>query len=136
MVATDLWSWRGQKGIQTLIPIWRMASLCLMWCVWRERNARYFLLLSFLSSSPFWPNHLFSLLLPSATLGLAAPEPTSSFLFPSSLLPVSFLLFGLHLEPMRVEERRRLPAVLGSEKCRDFKVKFPLPSCFDFVLFL
>jgi hypothetical protein len=34
-----LGSWRGQKGNQTLIPIWRMAPLCLMWCVWRERNA-------------------------------------------------------------------------------------------------
>jgi hypothetical protein len=64
MVATELWrtilqmfevewimprsvkdmlgSWRGQKGNQTLIPIWRMAPLCLMWCVWRERNARCF----------------------------------------------------------------------------------------------
>jgi hypothetical protein len=35
-------SWRGQKGNKTLIPIWRMAPLCLMWCVWRERNARCF----------------------------------------------------------------------------------------------
>jgi hypothetical protein len=32
----------GQKGNQTLIPIWRMAPLCLMWCVWRERNAHCF----------------------------------------------------------------------------------------------
>jgi len=54
MVATELWrtimqmfgvewvmprsvkdmlgSWRGQKGNQTLITIWRMAPLCLMWC--------------------------------------------------------------------------------------------------------
>jgi hypothetical protein len=64
MVATELWrtilqlfgvewvmpgsvkdmlgSWRSQKGNRTLIPIWRMAPLCLMWCVWRERNARCF----------------------------------------------------------------------------------------------
>jgi hypothetical protein len=64
MVATELWSmilqlfgvvwvmprsvkdmlgnWRGQKGNQTLIPIWRMAPLCVMWCVWREWNARCF----------------------------------------------------------------------------------------------
>jgi hypothetical protein len=34
-----LGSWRGQKGNRTLIPIWRIAPLCLMWCVWRERNA-------------------------------------------------------------------------------------------------
>jgi hypothetical protein len=37
-----LGSWRGQKGNRTLIPIWRMAPLCLMWCVWREQNARCF----------------------------------------------------------------------------------------------
>jgi hypothetical protein len=37
-----LGSWRGQKGNQTLILIWRMALLCVMWCVWRERNARSF----------------------------------------------------------------------------------------------
>jgi len=64
MVATELWrtilqlfgvewvtpgsvkdmlgSWRGQKGNRTLIPIWHMAPLCLMWCIWRERNARCF----------------------------------------------------------------------------------------------
>jgi hypothetical protein len=32
----------GQKGNRILISIWRMAPLCLMWCVWRERNARCF----------------------------------------------------------------------------------------------
>jgi hypothetical protein len=37
-----LGSWRGQKGNRTAIQIWRMAPLCLMWCVWRERNARCF----------------------------------------------------------------------------------------------
>jgi hypothetical protein len=37
-----LGSWRGQKGNRTLIQIWSMAPLCLMWCVWRERNARCF----------------------------------------------------------------------------------------------
>jgi hypothetical protein len=64
MVATELWrtilqlfgvewvmpgsvkdmlgSWRGQKGNRTSIQIWRMAPSCLMWCVWRERNARCF----------------------------------------------------------------------------------------------
>jgi hypothetical protein len=35
-------SWRRQKGNRTSILIWRMAQLCLMWCVWRERNARSF----------------------------------------------------------------------------------------------
>jgi len=37
-----LGSWRGQKGNRTLIQIWRMAPLCLMWCVWREQNTRCF----------------------------------------------------------------------------------------------
>jgi hypothetical protein len=64
MVATELWStilqlfgvvwvmpqsvkdmlgsWRGQKGDRTLILIWQMAPLCLMWYVWREWNAHSF----------------------------------------------------------------------------------------------
>jgi hypothetical protein len=42
LVKDMLGSWRGQKGNRTWLPIWRMAPLCLMWCVWRERNARCF----------------------------------------------------------------------------------------------
>lgn len=38
----DVGSWRGQKGNRTLMPIWRMAPLCLMWCIWRDRNTRNF----------------------------------------------------------------------------------------------
>jgi hypothetical protein len=34
-----LGSWRGQRGNCTVLQIWRMASLCVMWCLWRERNA-------------------------------------------------------------------------------------------------
>jgi hypothetical protein len=37
-----LGSWRAQKGIDTVLQTWRMASLCVMWCLWRERNARSF----------------------------------------------------------------------------------------------
>jgi hypothetical protein len=37
-----LGSWRGQRGICTVIQIWRMAPLCVMWCLWRERNALSF----------------------------------------------------------------------------------------------
>jgi len=33
LVKDMLRSWRGQKGNRTLISIWRMAPLCLMWCV-------------------------------------------------------------------------------------------------------
>jgi hypothetical protein len=25
-----------------MMEVWRMAPLCLMWTIWRERNARYF----------------------------------------------------------------------------------------------
>jgi hypothetical protein len=37
-----LGSWRAQKGNGTVLQTWRMASLCVMWCLWRERNARSF----------------------------------------------------------------------------------------------
>jgi hypothetical protein len=36
-----LGSWRGQRGNWLLVPIWRMASLCLL-CLWNEQNARNF----------------------------------------------------------------------------------------------
>jgi hypothetical protein len=34
--------WRGQLGSRNILEAWRMTSLCLMWCIWRERNARCF----------------------------------------------------------------------------------------------
>jgi hypothetical protein len=34
-----LGSWRGQKDNRTVLQILRMALLCVMWCLWRERNA-------------------------------------------------------------------------------------------------
>ena len=37
-----LGSWRTQKGNRTILQIWRMALLCVMWCLWRERNERSF----------------------------------------------------------------------------------------------
>jgi hypothetical protein len=37
-----LGSWQGQKGNSIVIQIWRMVHLCVMWCLWRERNARNF----------------------------------------------------------------------------------------------
>jgi hypothetical protein len=33
-----LGSWRGQMGNCTVMQIWRMVPLCVMWCLWRERN--------------------------------------------------------------------------------------------------
>jgi len=35
-------SWRGQVGRQNILEAWKMAPLCLMWCIWRERNVRSF----------------------------------------------------------------------------------------------
>ena len=35
-------SWRAQRGNRTVLQIWRMAPLCVMWCLWRQRNAQSF----------------------------------------------------------------------------------------------
>jgi hypothetical protein len=35
-------SWGGQEGCRNILEVWRLAPLCLMWCIWRERNARNF----------------------------------------------------------------------------------------------
>jgi hypothetical protein len=37
-----LGSWKRQKGNRIVIQIWRMTPLCVMWCLWREKNARNF----------------------------------------------------------------------------------------------
>jgi hypothetical protein len=37
-----LGSWRGQRGNRLLVSIWRIASLCLLWCLWKKLNARNF----------------------------------------------------------------------------------------------
>jgi hypothetical protein len=34
--------WGGQVGRGTIMEVWRLAPLCLIWCLWRERNARSF----------------------------------------------------------------------------------------------
>ena len=34
--------WRGQLGNREVLQLWRLVPLCLMWCLWRERNARSF----------------------------------------------------------------------------------------------
>jgi hypothetical protein len=41
-VSDLLGSWRGQFGTRHALQIWRLAPLCLMWCLWRERNERSF----------------------------------------------------------------------------------------------
>jgi hypothetical protein len=42
LVKEMLGSWRGQRGNRLLIPIWRVTPLCLMWCIWKERNTHSF----------------------------------------------------------------------------------------------
>jgi hypothetical protein len=38
----ELVSWRGQLGHRAVLKVSRLAPLCLMWFIWRERNARSF----------------------------------------------------------------------------------------------
>jgi hypothetical protein len=37
-----LGSWRRQRGNRTVLQIWRVVPLCVMWCLWREMNVRSF----------------------------------------------------------------------------------------------
>jgi hypothetical protein len=32
-----LYNWCGLVGCGTVKEVWRLALLCLMWCLWRER---------------------------------------------------------------------------------------------------
>ena len=41
-VSECLGSWRGQVGNCTALHLWRMAPLCLMWCLCCEQNAQSF----------------------------------------------------------------------------------------------
>jgi hypothetical protein len=41
-VIEELAYWRGQLGSRFILDAWRMSHLCLMWCIWRERNAKCF----------------------------------------------------------------------------------------------
>jgi hypothetical protein len=33
--------WKGQRGNKMVMEVWRMAPLCLMWTIWKERNTRF-----------------------------------------------------------------------------------------------
>jgi len=37
-----LTNWGALVGYGRAKEAWRLASLCLLWCIWRERNARLF----------------------------------------------------------------------------------------------
>ena len=34
--------WRKLQGSHQVAAVWRMIPLCIMWCIWTERNARCF----------------------------------------------------------------------------------------------
>ena len=34
--------WRGQLESHTILEAWKTIALCLMWCTWRQQNARCF----------------------------------------------------------------------------------------------
>ena len=33
-------SWRGQGGRCDILEVWRLAPVCLVWCIWTEHNVR------------------------------------------------------------------------------------------------
>ena len=35
-------SWQGSFGLHRNVVIWKMVPHCVMWCIWREKNARSF----------------------------------------------------------------------------------------------
>ena len=37
-VSDCLGSWRGQLGNRLALHVWRLIPLCMMWCLWQERN--------------------------------------------------------------------------------------------------
>jgi hypothetical protein len=38
----ELTSWGASFGYGPTKEVWRLVLLCLMWCIWRKRNARHF----------------------------------------------------------------------------------------------
>jgi hypothetical protein len=39
----DFWAgWQSRYGNHCNLVVWRMVPYCVMWCLWRERNARHF----------------------------------------------------------------------------------------------
>jgi hypothetical protein len=34
--------WGSQVGTRSVLAVWRIVLLCLMWTIWREQNARCF----------------------------------------------------------------------------------------------
>jgi hypothetical protein len=42
MVLELLTSWGASCGYSPAQEVWRLVPLCLMWCIWQERNVRDF----------------------------------------------------------------------------------------------
>jgi hypothetical protein len=42
MVLELLTTWGASFGYGPANEVWQLLPLCLMWCIWRERNARHF----------------------------------------------------------------------------------------------
>ncbi|KAG7965770.1 hypothetical protein I3843_08G016900 [Carya illinoinensis] len=41
-VSELLASWRGISGTTQIVAIWKMVPICILWCIWSERNNRHF----------------------------------------------------------------------------------------------
>ncbi|KAF5480212.1 hypothetical protein F2P56_000977 [Juglans regia] len=41
-VAALLTSWTNLRGIQQIKAVWKMVPICILWCLWQERNERTF----------------------------------------------------------------------------------------------
>ncbi|KAG2691896.1 hypothetical protein I3760_08G027300 [Carya illinoinensis] len=41
-VVRVLASWKNLRGNQQIKAVWKVISICIMWCLWRERNDRTF----------------------------------------------------------------------------------------------
>ena len=83
------WNWLGKH----LSQIWNLVSLCILWCIWKERNRRTFedfdnsgdqMLTSFCGTLFDW----------SQAWGLTTSDSLPSFL--SSFSLCNYLLFGFH----------------------------------------
>ncbi|KAG2720879.1 hypothetical protein I3760_02G054900 [Carya illinoinensis] len=41
-VVAAIASWTGLRGNNQIKAIWKMIPICIMWCIWKERNERTF----------------------------------------------------------------------------------------------
>jgi hypothetical protein len=65
--------WCGQQGNILVEEVWQIAPLCLMWIIWRERNARFFMITKGQWKSP--KSYLFKLCSIGPTLSVCLSFP-------------------------------------------------------------